>query len=173
MHPQVRLSQPLPCPICGMKLIPLSQLKSEQQTTAERANVETEPVTYRQLTREIRTVGRIDYNERRIKHISARIAGRVDRVHADFTGIEVKANAHLLDIYSPALVTAQSELFRALEAVESANGDRHFASVTLDAARTKLRLLGILPEQITELEKAREEKTNLTIYAPQIGRAHV
>lgn len=166
MHPQVRLPRPEPCPLCGMKLIPLSQLKAEQAHTEERANIETEAVAFRELVREIRTVGKIDYNERRIKSISARIAGRIDRVHADFTGIEVKPNAHLLDLYSPALVSAQSELLRALEAAEGPAGDRRFAKLTLDSARTKLKLLGILPEQIAELEKNRQERTHLTIYAP-------
>lgn len=166
MHPQVRLPQAGTCPICGMKLIPLSQLKAEQQATEERASVETEAVAFRELTREIRTVGKIDYSERRMRSISARIAGRIDRIHADFTGIEVKPNAHLLDIYSPALISAQSELLRALEATENTTGDRRFAKVTLESARTKLQLLGILPAQIAELEKNRKEHTHLTIYAP-------
>lgn len=169
MHPQVRLPKPGPCPICGMKLIPVSQLKTEQANTQQRANVEIEKVAYRELLKEIRTVGKIDYNERRVKNIASRIAGRVDRVYADFTGIEVKQNDHLVDIYSPALVSAQSELLRALEASEAATGDRSFALATLDSSRAKLRLLGILPEQVAELEKNRKEHTHLTIYAPLAG----
>ena len=73
---------------------------------------------------------------------------------------------HLVDIYSPELYTAQAELFRALEAVEQSTGDRRFVMATLEASRTKLRLLGILPEQIATMEKNRKELTHLTIYAP-------
>jgi Cu(I)/Ag(I) efflux system membrane fusion protein len=166
MHPQVRSDKPGNCPICGMKLIPLSQLKSEQARIQQQAGLETEPVKHRELFKEIRTVGKLDYNERRVAYITARIDGRVDRVYADYTGIQVKANDHLVDIYSPELYSAQAELLRALEAFETAAGDKRFAAMNLDSARTKLRLLGILPEQIAQVEKDRKETTHLTIYAP-------
>lgn len=166
MHPQVRLPKPGSCPICGMKLIPVATLKSEQARTEQHANVETEMVSYRELFKEIRTIGKLDYNERRIRDITARIAGRVDRVYADFTGIDVKPNDHLVDIYSPTLVTAQAEFLRSLEASESATGDRRFAKSQLESSRTKLQLLGVLPEQVVELEKNRKEHTHLTIFAP-------
>jgi Cu(I)/Ag(I) efflux system membrane fusion protein len=166
MHPQVRMDKPGNCPICGMRLIPLSQFSSERARVEQQAGLETEAVTYRELFKEIRTVGKIDYNERRVAFITARIDGRVDRVFADFTGITVKANDHLVDIYSPALYTAQAELLRSLDAVQAASGDKRFAAMNLEAARIKLQLLGILPEQIAEIEQTRRENTHLTIFAP-------
>lgn len=165
MHPQVRLNKPGQCPICGMNLIPVSQFK-EQAETEKRAGVETEPVKYRELFKEVRTVGKLDYNESRVAYITARIAGRVDRIYADFAGIQVKKDDHLVDIYSPDLFVAQGELFRALESLEKATGDRSFAENNLEAARTRLRLLGILPDQLTQIEKSRKTSTHLTIYAP-------
>lgn len=166
MHPQVRLDKPGRCPICGMNLIPLSQLSSEQTRVHAQAGLEVEPVQHRELFKEIRTVGKIDYAESRIAFITARMAGRVDRVYADFTGIQVKQNDHLVAIYSPELYSAQAELFRALEAYETSPQEQRLFAATVDAARAKLRLLGILPEQIAELEKNRTQLTHLTIYAP-------
>jgi Cu(I)/Ag(I) efflux system membrane fusion protein len=165
MHPQVRLDKPGRCPICGMSLIPVSQLESEQLRVKQRAGLETEPVQYRQLFKEVRTVGKLDYNERRVAYITARIDGRVDRVYADFTGIQVKAKDHLVDIYSPDLYTAQADLLRSLEALDQRPNDR-FTATTLESVRTKLRLLGILPEQIAQIEQTRKQTTHLTIYAP-------
>lgn len=165
MHPQVRLPKPGRCPICGMTLIPVSQLASEHVKTEQRAGLETEAVALRELFKEIHTVGKLDYNESRVAYITSRIDGRVDRVFADFTGIQVNKNDHLVEIYSPELYSAQAELLRSLEAFERASSDR-FAAANLGAARTKLRLLGILPEQIEEMEKSRKETTHLTIYAP-------
>lgn len=161
MHPQVRLPKGQKCPICGMDLIPITQLAKLQTQLEEKAGVQTEAVKYRELSKEVRTVGRIDYNERQVAFIASRVAGRVDRVHADFTGIQVKKGVHLVDIYSPDLVVAQDELLRALDARPGPLGD-----ATLDAVRTKLRLLGILPEQIEAIEKSRKRTTLLTIYAP-------
>lgn len=166
MHPQVRLPQPGRCPICGMNLIPLSQLAADQSRIQQQSGLETEAVQYRPLFKEIRTVGKLDYNERGVALITARIAGRIDRVFADFTGIKVKKNDHLVSIYSPGLYTAQAELLRTLEAFEQRVGDQRFNASVLESARTKLRLLGILPEQIADIEKNRKELTHLTIYAP-------
>jgi membrane fusion protein, copper/silver efflux system len=164
MHPQVRLPKGNKCPLCGMDLVPVSQLGAIQNQLEERGGVQTEAVKYRELFKEVRTVGRLDYNERQVAYITARIAGRVDRVYADFTGIQVKKNDHLVDLYSPDLVVAQDELIRAVQARKaSGNG---YADVTLEASRTKLRLLGILPEQIEAIEKSGKRTTHLTIYAP-------
>lgn len=165
MHPQVKLPKPGRCPICGMNLIPISQLASEHVKVEQRAGLETEAVALRELFKEIQTVGKLDYNEARIAYITARIDGRVDRVFADFTGIQVKKNDHLVEIYSPELYATQAELFRSLEAAEKSPSDR-FAKSNLEAARTKLSLLGILPQQIEEVERTRKETTYLTIYAP-------
>jgi len=168
MHPQIRQDKPGSCPLCGMDLIPVAQM-SQLAELDKRAGIETEPVKHRELFKEVRAVGKLDYNEARVAYIAARIAGRVDRIHADFTGIQVKKNDHLVDIYSPELFIAQGELLRSLEAFEKAAGDRSFAQVNLDAARTKLHLLGILPDQIKEIEKSRKTQTHLTIYAPLGG----
>jgi membrane fusion protein, copper/silver efflux system len=170
MHPQVRMPKPGKCPICGMPLVPVSQLKSLD----DRAGVETELVTRRELFKEIRTVGKIDYNETRVAYITARIDGRVERLFVDFTGIDVEHNDHLVDIYSPSLVVAQEELLQSLDASErqKPGGARiadQFSQANLRSAREKLRLWGILPEQITEFEKTRKPREHVTLYAPIRG----
>ncbi len=141
---------------------------------AQAAGVETEAIAYRQLASELRTIGKLDYNESRVAYITARIAGRVDRLYADFTGVPVKKKEHLVDIYSPDLYVAQTELIRALERLAESRGrqtplESDFAQSNLEAARTKLSLLGILPEQIEEIEHSKKVKTHLTIYAPLGG----
>ena len=72
MHPQVRLDRPGKCPICEMPLIlaaaaetgtdgePMLQLSDHALAMA---SVETTPVTRRELSRELRAVGKIQYNE--------------------------------------------------------------------------------------------------------------
>lgn len=169
MHPQIRLPKPGQCPICGMNLVPVSQISAERGRLDEQAGIEAAEVKPREVWKEVRTVGRIDYNERRVAFIAARIAGRVDRVYADFTGLEVKQGDHLVDIYSPDLYTAQRELLLALESFEKEKkaGTEHTASeLLLDAVRAKLGLWGILPEQIREFEETKKPRTHVTIYAP-------
>jgi Cu(I)/Ag(I) efflux system membrane fusion protein len=68
-----------------MPLIPISQLASLES----RAGVETEPIKRRPLDKQIRTVGKIDYNESRVADITARMDGLVDRLYVDFAGVDV------------------------------------------------------------------------------------
>jgi Cu(I)/Ag(I) efflux system membrane fusion protein len=169
MHPQIRNNGPGKCPICGMDLIPISQAAKEKERIETRAGVFTEPIRYRELFREVRTVGKLDYNERQTAFITARIAGRVDRVFADFTGIAVKKDDHLAEIYSPDLYVGQSELMRAMEGLLSAKkmgADIRYAESNVESARTKLKLLGLLPRQLEEIEKSKKLQTHLTIYSP-------
>src|SRR5688572_26715531 len=114
IHPQVRLPQSGPCPICHMPLIPVSKLAAEQARVKYGAGLQTEKVSYRDLFKEIRTVGKLNFNEQRVAYITARVDGRVDRIYADVAGIRIKQNDHLVDIYSPALNIAQAELISAL-----------------------------------------------------------
>jgi Cu(I)/Ag(I) efflux system membrane fusion protein len=166
MHPQIRSPKPGDCPICGMKLIPVKEQQAEASVYQERIGLETEAISYRELAKVLRTVGKLDYNEPRIAYITARIAGRVDKLYADFTGIQVKQGDHLVDIYSPELFVAQGELIRMIDAVQKAQADRTYFETTLEASRAKLRLLGILPEQIESIEKSRKIQTHLTLYSP-------
>ncbi len=122
-----------------------------------RAGVETELVAYRELFKEVRTVGKIDYNERRVAYITARIDGRVDRLYADFTGLHVKPGDHLVEIYSPDLVSTAQNLLDAPR-----ESDKQLA-------RDRLRLWGLTPEQIKEIERSGEVPVHLTVYAPLGG----
>lgn len=170
MHPQIRLPNPGRCPICGMQLIPVSKLPKARGELETRAGLVTEPIQRRDLFKEIRTVGKLDYSERQVAYITSRINGRVDRLFVDFTGVEVKKGDHLVEIYSPELLVAQNELLLGVDAVEkekpSSPPVKSFAQSRLEASRTKLRLLGILDEQIAEIEETRKPTTHLTIFAP-------
>ena len=175
MHPQIRLPNPGSCPLCGMQLIPISKLPNARDDLETRAGLEVEPIQRRELFKDIRTVGKLDYSERQVEFITSRVAGRVDRVFADFTGFDVKKGDHLVEIYSPMLNLAQGELLSALESherekkVQASPAGRDSTDSGLETTRTKLRLLGILDEQIAEIERTRKPTTYLTIYAPLGG----
>jgi membrane fusion protein, copper/silver efflux system len=163
MHPQIRRPGPGQCPICGMNLIPVAQLAAAEDSLAS-IGVATESIGYRELAKELRTVGKLEYSESQIAYITARIDGRVDRVFADIVGTEVKKGDHLVAIYSPKLNVDQSSLIQAVQDYERLH-DRQ-TSINLDATRERLRLLGILPEQIEQIERTRKTSNYLTLYSP-------
>lgn len=180
MHPQVKVSEPGKCPICGMDLIPIYESGDDDDsqvslTLGKRAQalaeVATEVVDYRPLTKEIYTVGKIDYDESRVAYVAAWIGGRIDRLFADFTGIEVHKGDHLVQLYSPELMSAQEEYLLALKNVRQTKGSQFkgMAENTLKSARDKLLLYGITEKQLREIKKRAKVQTHLTINAPISG----
>lgn len=165
MHPQVRMKQPGRCPICGMNLIPIYPKIGPKKTTML-MGIETEPVRYRPLFKEIHATGKIDYNEGCVAYIASRVMGRVDRIFANFTGIQIRKGDHLAEIYSPDLFVTQDVFLQAIKSIEKEMDESSFAKATLESTRQKLLLLGILPEQLSQIEKSQKITTNLTFFAP-------
>jgi len=58
-------------------------LTPEEHAIASVRAVEIKPM---RLQKEIHTVGRIEYDEKRLALVSARVAGRIDKMFVDFTG---------------------------------------------------------------------------------------
>jgi Cu(I)/Ag(I) efflux system membrane fusion protein len=179
MHPQIRQPKPGKCPICFMDLIPVAtaegQVGAREIVFSEDAlklmEVQTTPVERKFVEAEIRMVGKVEYDESRVKEIAAWVPGRIDRLYVDFTGTLVRKGDHMVYLYSPQLLSTQAELLQAAKAVQESGGGtteliRRSSIATLEAAREKLRLLGLQKEQIGEIEKTGKPVEHLTIYAP-------
>ncbi|MBN1804794.1 MAG: efflux RND transporter periplasmic adaptor subunit [Sedimentisphaerales bacterium] len=182
MHPQIRRPKPGKCPLCFMDLIPVV---AEEGTLGERQiafsqeaiklmEVQTTSVERKFVEAEIRMVGKVDYDETRVKNITAWVPGRIDRLYVDFTGITIKKGDHMVDLYSPELISAQAELLQALKAAGSIGSNssdlmKRTTFATLEAARDKLQLLGLARTQIDKIESAGEPVTHITIYSPMGG----
>jgi Cu(I)/Ag(I) efflux system membrane fusion protein len=166
-----------------MELIPLEQDDSDggglrELSVSENAkklmDIETVPVERKFVEAEIRMVGKVDYDETKLKYITAWIPGRLDRLYVDYTGVPVKKGDHMVYLYSPELLGAQEELLQAIEAAKNLK-DSEYALVrdstdaTVTATREKLRLWGLLPEQIAEIETRGQTTDHMTIYSPTGG----
>jgi RND family efflux transporter MFP subunit len=174
MHPTVvRDNDKEKCPIC---LMPLSKRKkgaadeplpagvaSRVQLTPYRvvlAGVRTSPVEYRSLTRDVTTVGTVEFDERAQRHVAARVKGRIDKLFANQTGQYVREGDPLAELYSPDLVVTFQNL---LDARRSANTDLE------RIAADRLRLWGIDDDQVAALVKAGKPVTHLTVRSPISG----
>ena len=179
MHPQIRSTKPSTCPICGMDLIPVAKSSGGMRTLAvspeARAlmNIETSPVERRYIAHAIPMVGKVDYDETKLGYITAWVAGRLDRLYVDFTGVEVKEGDHMVYIYSEGLYAAQQELIQALKherqrpagTTRSGIGDINMVA----SAREKLRLLGLTEDQIKAIETQNTPTDHVTIYSKVSG----
>ncbi|MBF0538274.1 MAG: efflux RND transporter periplasmic adaptor subunit [Nitrospirae bacterium] len=160
--------------------------------------VRTVEVAVKPFQRTIRTVGRIEYDERRLSTVNTKMDGWIERLYVDYTGRYVNKGEAMVDIYSPELVATQREF---INLVRWANGAgiepgvadprtgnkstsvysepdmansytdmlKQDALVILDAARQRLRLWDITDAQIDEIEKTGKVIRTLTIYCPVSG----
>ena len=176
MHPTVKMPEPGSCPVCKMDLIPIYEGSGLELTEQQKAliPVRTEPIAFREVSREIRTVGVLDYNETRMAYASTRISGWIEDLHIDFTGIKVRKGDELLSIYSPELVTAQEEYLTALKSIEELQNTeytelRKSVEQTVTAAKSKLELYGLTLNQIEDIRDRGEVSTTLPLFAPMSG----
>jgi Cu(I)/Ag(I) efflux system membrane fusion protein len=147
------------------------QISSERQ---QLIGVKIGTVEMRSLQKVIRTVGRVDYDEKRIVTVSLKIGGWIEDLYVDFTGKFVRKGEPLLTIYSPELVSTQEEYLLALRAKKSlikspfpevAGSGESLA----ESARRRLKLWDITDEEIKGLEESGQAKKTVTIYAPFTG----
>ena len=170
MHPQIQQSEPGKCPICGMNLIPLNtdqgadqgpRTLSMSESSRALADIQTTLIEKRFPEAEIRLVGKLDYDETKVKSLTARFPARIDELFVNFNGVPVKSGQHLARVYSPELLTAQSELLSAYRFNPS-------SSATL-AATEKLRLWDLLPDQIEAIIENGKANDSFELKAPMSG----
>lgn len=180
MHPQIRQPAPGRCPICGMALVPAASGSSDlnefsvkiEPAQRRLANIQTAVAESSALEATLQTVGAIAIDESRQATIAAYIDGRLERLFADYTGVDIAKGDHLAVIYSPQLYSAQVEYMEARRASSASGGlsaVRQAQEALVANTRQRLRELGMTDAQITELESTGKAESRLTIFAPQGG----
>lgn len=179
------MDKPGKCPVCGMNMVkvedeggideeasggPTLTLSKRAQRLAQ---VVLAPVERRFVSAEVRMVGKVEFDETRMAHITAWAPGRLDRLYVDYTGLTVQKGDHLVYMFSPDLATAQTELLNVLWISKTKNLEVDFVNESvqrdIDAARDRLRLLGLTEGQIEEIERRGTASDHVTIYAPTGG----
>ena len=126
------------------------------------------------VVKEIRTVGRVAYDETKITHIHTKVSGYIEDVFVDYVGKAVKAGDPLFTIYSPDLVATQQEYLLALKSNDLLK-DSAFPWVSagsnnlLEAAKQRLLLWDITPAEIETLQQSGQVKRALNIYSHVSG----
>jgi len=140
--------------------------------------VKTVEVMEHQLKKVIRTVGRIEYDERRLATVNMKFEGWIEKLYADYSGKYVKKGMPLAEIYSPELLATQQEFINSLKWVRN-NGDADNASMKsmlskdaqslVEAARQRLKFWDISDEQIKKIQESGNPVRTMTLYSPVSG----
>ena len=132
------------------------------------------PIVVKSLNKQIRTVGKVAYDETRVTHIHTRVTGFIEETFVNFIGQEVKHGQAVFTIYSPDLVATQKEYLLALKS-KNVLKDSSFPWVSegsdnlLEAARERLRLWDVTEGEIRALDRDGKVTRALTVYAPMSG----
>jgi membrane fusion protein, copper/silver efflux system len=172
MHPWIKVPHPGKCPICGMDLIPVNAASDASADTppteytmsaeAKRmAEVETTPVKRQDAKVVVRMVGQVYEDETRQATLSARVAGRLDAVYIDYTGISVNKGDPMVKIWSPTLIKSQVEMFETMRSDDDES--------LLKGAEEKLIQYGMTRDQINKIEREKKPDLYVTLRAPISG----
>ncbi len=209
MHPSVKAQEPGACPICGMDLTPVPKLRTEagqgedgiasvpgMSAPGSRPRVDFIKVTpYQQqligvtvgevteqsAKTEVRTIGRVVYDETRLTDVNLKVSGWIQDLYVDHVGKSVRKGEPLFTLYSPELVASQEEYLLAYEGLrrvqapalqdsESPEGESAvWSERLLQSARERLELWDLTDRQIRELESTGKRSRAVTVYAPSDG----
>jgi membrane fusion protein, copper/silver efflux system len=151
--------------------------------------VKTVKAAFNPMTKVIRTVGRVETDERTIATVNTKIEGWIERLYVDYTGRLVKKGEPMAEIYSPDLLAAQMEFINTLKWTGAFNKDvkpsadvsnpepvsglqgmlQKDAMAARDAAKQRLRLWDMSEEQIAQVEATGKPFRAITIYSPISG----
>jgi Cu(I)/Ag(I) efflux system membrane fusion protein len=146
------------------------ELSEEEQ---KMAGVQITEVSRKPLMTEISAFGRVEDPESRLSTISARVAGRIDKLHLQYTGQNVERGQAIAEIYSPELLSASEEYKLALDSRNQLNASAEpdairAADDLISASRRRLELWGMTPTQIEQIA-AGHGHPDVTIYSTTSG----
>ncbi|NQW36293.1 MAG: efflux RND transporter periplasmic adaptor subunit [Flavobacteriales bacterium] len=172
MHPQIKMTKPGKCPICGMTLIPVDNGKSDEKVGGNEiimtedaiklADIQTSEVVKADAVKDLHLLGRVKPDERKLFTQSAHIPGRIERLYVNFTGEKVHKGQKIVSLYSPELIMAQKELFEAIKS-------KKVYPQLYTAIINKLKLWKLTDAQISAIEKSGKVSENIDILSDYSG----
>ncbi|MCH8250721.1 MAG: efflux RND transporter periplasmic adaptor subunit, partial [Proteobacteria bacterium] len=141
---------------------------------AQNIGVRTAVARSTSITRTIRAVARVAFNETSMFRLHSKVEGWIEELRVDKTGEYVDKDDILLSIYSPKLVSTQQEYLLALNNLQALKNSpfediRRGAEDLAKSSRERLLLFDVPEHQIRELERTREIQKNLHIHTPVAG----
>jgi len=182
MNPAITSSVPAQDEM-GMDYIPVYEDGGSMQssgtvsidpTVVQNIGVRTALASRKNISRDIRTVGRITFDEERVARLHPKVEGWVEKLFVPKTGEQVKKGTMLLAIYSPQLVASGEEYLLALKNWETLKESpfediRNGAKQLLDTSLERLKFLDVPEHQLREIRESGRVPKALHIHSPFDG----
>lgn len=117
------------------------------------------------LTRTIRAVGQVTYDERRLADVTLKFDAWIGELYVDYVGAPVEQGQKLFSVYGPELLAAQQEYLE----LKGRAGRSEAAGALLAAGRKRLALWDMTTTEIHALERRGAPFDYVPIHAPIAG----
>lgn len=117
------------------------------------------------LSRTIRAVGQVAYDERRLADVTLKFDAWIGTLYVDYVGAPVEQGQRLFTVYGPELLAAQQEYLE----LKARSGRSEAAGALLAAARKRLALWDMTATEIKALERRGAPFDYVPIHAPING----
>jgi Cu(I)/Ag(I) efflux system membrane fusion protein len=182
MHPQIMQTTPGSCAICGMDLV-VKKFESDDSdlppvtlsmSVMQNMGVRSTRVERGGLSKQIRTQGRVAYDDDRIIRVHPRTAGWIENLYVRTDGVRIERKDDLADYFSPDVLWAQQDYISALQDTEA---DSFGDTGSTDPARAfrersgvdLLKYFKVPSMDIMSLERSMQPRSIIPIKAPQGG----
>jgi Cu(I)/Ag(I) efflux system membrane fusion protein len=175
MDPQVKEDKPGKCPICHMELTPMKNENSEINEIAlsdqqiKLGNITMQTIGETQNRLEGTYTGVLTINQEKIKTISARAMGRIEKLYFKTTGDYVTKNQPVYVLYSEDIAIAKQDYFTAYKMLAMPGNYGKNAQNMLSASKQKLLFYGLSNTQIENIKSSNEVSPYTTFYSTSSG----
>jgi len=177
MDANYRRDEPGKSPM-GMDLVPVYESAKDDSTddkfpkitidasTAQNMGIRVETATINTLSRTIKTIGTVGYNEDTLHHIHTRSNGWVERVYTQSLGDPVSKGKTLLEYYSPDILSAQKDLVSARRVGSALSGR---GTSLVESSKIRLLDLNVPQQTINQVLKSGKTQKRIPIIAKNNG----
>lgn len=175
MDPQVKEDKPGKCPICHMELTLMKKDKDQSNEISlsdqqlKLGNITTAPLVASQASPEESYNGILAVNQERIRSISSRAMGRIEKLYVKAEGDFVQKNQPVYQLYSEDLAIAKQDYLAAFKQLGMPGDFGKNAQNILASAKQKLLFYGLSPKQIEAIRTQKEVSPYTTFYSTYSG----
>jgi membrane fusion protein, copper/silver efflux system len=117
---------------------------------------------YREIPGTIKANGYVTFNPSKTYDVSARVSGRIDKLYIRTAWQPIRKGEKLFDIYSPEILTAETNYLTLLKNNASDSG-------LIEGTKNQLMLLGLIAKEIEHLKASGKPAATITIYSGYSG----
>ena len=175
MDPQIKEDKPGKCPICHMDLTPIQHSDTESNEIAlsdqqiQLGNITTQTISEASSNLEQSYTGVLNINQEKIKTISVRSMGRIEKLFFKTVGDYVNIGEPVYVLYSEDIAIAKQDYVLAYKQMTMPGDFGKNARNLINAATEKLLFFGLTNKQIVDLRKNKEVSPFTTFYSTYSG----